>query len=869
MSDPPSPAPTARIGPGTRMGPYEVLSILGAGGMGEVWRARDSVLRREAAVKVLPAEEAGDRMRNERLLREARAASALNHPNIVTVYGAGEQDGRLYVASEIVEGSTLREAMSTGALPPLRAVDIARQVLAGLVCAHNAGIVHRDLKPENLMLTADGRVKILDFGLAKPSADSPPEAADTSLTGKGSVLGTTAYMSPEQARGERVDGRSDLFAVGVILYEMLSGRHPFRRGTPIDTASAILREPPPPLPADGPAIPGLVRDVVARALAKERGGRFRDASAMTTALGGTDDLPTVSGAAPLSSADPHTASGPRSRRYGLAAAGVALALVVVGLAVAAIRQGRWPAFAGRTSAPRALAVLPFDSPSGGSDETYFADGMTEAIITDLSRLEALPVIAANSVMRYRGRPAEEAVRALGASHVLLGTVRRAGGRLRVTASLVEASSGLQVWAERYDRDAKDVFAVQDDISRSIVSALRVALTARVAERPATESLEAYDAYLRARAHLLRNDPKREAPVAAELLERATALDPKFARAYAALGAAYAGVAFMEDSAGVEGKANAAIDRALALDPTIAEAYVARGNLMWTREHGFPHERAAAEYRHALALEPQSSAALTALGSVMVHVGLVDESEPLLARAIALDPLNVRARFLHARTHLYEQRYGQALRELEGVERGMEKARALIGEGRLDEAAQVLDGAPPDMLANGDASSVRALLLALRGDRAGAIAQAERAAARGGAASHFHHASYYIAAAYAVRCSIKRHAVWMRDRRLNGWPVVAREHRNPIAGHQSENAASRIHPHHAVVRAVGNVEVIRTIEADAARPCKLSVYGGPAGATGTGHAGAGYRGDHPGLCGQSGAQAEYEELPVESREAKCS
>ncbi len=704
MPDALPPADTARIGPGTRLGPYEVLSVLGAGGMGEVWRARDSVLRREVAVKVLPAAAAGDPVSAARLLREARAASALNHPNIVTVYGAGEQDGRLYFASEIVPGATLREAMAAGALSPRHAVGITRQVLAGLACAHEVGIVHRDLKPENLMLTADGRVKILDFGLARPSANSGSDlGADSDLTATGTVLGTIAYMSPEQARGERVDGRSDVFAVGVILYEMLSGRHPFRRGTPIDTASAILREPPPPLPTDGAAIPGVVRDVVARALAKERDGRFPDATAMTTALGGTDDLPTMSAAWPPARADPRTASARRSRRYGLAASGVVL--VVVALALAAARRGGLFPFA--SPAVRALAVLPFDSASGGGEETYFADGMTEAIITDLSRLDPLPVIAANSVMRYRGRPADEAARALGASHVLLGTIRRDGGRLRVTASLVEASSGLQVWAERYDRDAKDVFAVQDDISRSIVSALRVALSARVAERPATESLEAYDAYLRGRAQLSIKYPSQDAPAAVEMFERATALDPKFARAYAALGIAYAAVVFLDGSAGAEGKANAAIDRALALDPAIAEAYVARGNLMWTRAHGFPHERVAAEYRRALALEPQSSAALTALGNVMVHVGLLDEAEPLLARAIALDPLNLRARFLHARTHLYEQRYGQALRELEGVERGMEKARALIGEGRLDEAGLDLDGGPPDMQANGDVSSVRA------------------------------------------------------------------------------------------------------------------------------------------------------------------
>ena len=445
---------------GAKLGRYEILAPLGAGGMGEVYRARDGRLGREVAVKVLPEAVADDPVSLARFEREARAVAALPHPNIVAIHDVGHEGRIWYAVLELLEGRTLRDILEGGPMPWRRAVEIAVPVAEALAVAHARGIVHRDLKPENLFLTADGRAKILDFGLARHLA---PEASDDTgaatagqVTQPGIVMGTLSYLSPEQARGEAVDGRSDIFSLGSVLYEMLTGRRAFTAATASETLVAILRDQPPAPAALGVSVPAEVWEVIRRCLEKSVERRFQSASDLAFAL----------------------SSLGRQERGG---------------------SQPIPAAAGAIS----VAVLPFRNLSPDKENEYFSDGMTEELMNALAQVPGLRVAARTSSFAFKER--REDVRAigerLGVRSVLEGSVRRAGDRLRITAQLVNAADGYQVWSETYDRDARDVFAVQDEIARAIVERLRAKLGLSGGEalvKRGTEDPEAYNLYLKGR-----------------------------------------------------------------------------------------------------------------------------------------------------------------------------------------------------------------------------------------------------------------------------------------------------------------------------------------------------------------------------------
>jgi serine/threonine-protein kinase len=527
---------------GSRIGPYEIRAAVGAGGMGEVYRVRDPRLERDVALKVLPAETLGDETARARLLREARRASQLNHPHICTIYDVGEAGPHTYVAMELVEGHSLAERLEGGALPIEEVVRYGQQLADALAHAHARGVVHRDLKSANVVVTPGGQVKVLDFGLATRVAGAEgaeaPTRAGHSLTAVGVVAGTLAYMAPEQLRGEPADARSDIWALGVVLYELVAGQRPFAGKTGFELSSAILSQPVPAVPASTPAPLAAVID---RCLAKDPGERYQRAE---------------EGAAFEAVASGHAIAVPplarrgrgRSRGLVVAAGSVALLAVVVAVFVArdvgGLRSrvmGRAPA-AGTPAAARVikLAVLPFANVSGDAGQDYLSDGLTTEMIALLGRLhpESLRVIARTTAMRYKqaDKPIDQIGRELGVDYVLEGSAHREAGRIRITADLIKVADQTQLWAERYEREVAGILALQNDVAQQVAKALALELLpaeqARLAGARAVNP-EAYDAYLKGTAYWTRIT-RADLDTAERYFSLALEKDPRFAPASAGL-----------------------------------------------------------------------------------------------------------------------------------------------------------------------------------------------------------------------------------------------------------------------------------------------------------------------------------------------
>jgi len=427
---------------GARLGPYEILAPVGAGGMGEVWRARDHRLHRDVAVKVLPEVMAETQSALARFEREARAVAALSHPNILAIHDFGNDGGVVYAVMELLEGSTLRDRLRQSSLTLGRALEWAHQIAQGLAAAHERGIVHRDLKPENIFVTRDGLVKILDFGLARlEEGELSADENTLAQTTPGAVVGTVGYLSPEQARGATADHRSDIFSFGVVFYEMLAGQAPFLRTTAADSIVAILREEPKSLVECGKNVPAEVEDILAHCLEKNRDERFRSAGDLAFALRLAIRAASGAGADVLSRTTPRPSDS-------------------------AVRAGEI-----------SIAVLPFRNIGPTVEAEYFTDGMTEEIINSISNIPSLHVAARTSSFAFKGREDDirKIGRELGVAMVMEGSVRQVGSRLRVSAQLINVESGYQVWSDRWDRDLADVFAVQDEIAQAIASTFKLRL----------------------------------------------------------------------------------------------------------------------------------------------------------------------------------------------------------------------------------------------------------------------------------------------------------------------------------------------------------------------------------------------------------
>jgi serine/threonine-protein kinase len=615
---------------GTRLGPYEVLSTLGAGGMGEVYRARDVRLGREVAVKVLPAALARDSDRLRRFEQEARAAGRLNHPNVVAVYDIGTYEGAPYVVEELLEGETLRERLSAPDRPPLGAaevIDLGIQIAQGLCAAHEQGLVHRDVKPENIFLRSDGFVKVLDFGLVKLT-EREPAPADSGMqtlvkldTEPGVIVGTTKYMSPEQARGEAVDARTDVFSLGVVLYEMIAGHLPFDGPTPSDVLVAILTREPAPLSGSRGAVPDVLQRVVAAALRKSRDQRYASSRELLDDLKGLKQKLEVEAALASSSsgtAEARVASGSGEAR-------------------------RPPRRARSRRSVDSLAVLPLAN-SGGPDAEYLSDGITESLINSLARLPKLRVVSRSTAFRYKGREVDphEAGRELGVRAVLTGRVLRVGDALVIRTELVDVEEDSQLWGEQYRRELTDIFALQDEISRDISEKLRPKLTGEERKRITkryTENTEAYHLYLKGR-YFTNRRTNEWLVKGVEHFQQAIAVDPSFALAYAGLADAYA---LLGSSTGGRApsdtypRAKAAALKALEIDESLAEAHNSLGFFRLLYDWDWPAARL--EFKRAIELNPSYAPAHDGYGFYCKALGRHEEAVAACERARDLDPLS--------------------------------------------------------------------------------------------------------------------------------------------------------------------------------------------------------------------------------------
>jgi eukaryotic-like serine/threonine-protein kinase len=687
------------LSPGTRLGRYEIRSLLGAGGRGEVYLALDTELDRTVALKILPPELASDLQRMRRFVQEAKAASGLNHQNIITIYEIGEIDSTRYIATEFVDGVTLRQRMKQAPLTLSDVLEVAIEITSALSAAHEAGIVHRDVKPDNIMLRRrDGFVKVLDFGLVKlteplsVSANANAEAPTRALinTNAGTVMGTVGYMSPEQARGKDVDARTDIFSVGAVVYEMLAGCAPFTGETTADVLGALLHKEPAPLTEVAPDTPTELQHVVGKALRKDREERYQTAKDLLVDLrqlkkqteagvelertkhtpegtdGKQEHTTQIVTARPTSTAE-YAAAVIKKHKSAAVAVLVILLLLIGGFGV-------WY-FNDRTSRAaqiESLAVLPFQNASGNADVEYLSDGMTESLINNLSQLPRLSVKARSSVFRYKGKDIEpqRVASELSVEAILNGRVVQRGDDLTLYLSLVDGRTGNQLWGEQYDRKLTDLVSLQSEIARDVSQKLRARLSVPEEQKVAknyTPNSEAYQLYLKGRYHTSKLTVP-ELQTAISYFQKAIDLDPNYPLAYVGLANAYRALTLSGEMPATEllPKAKLMAQKAVELDDTLSEAHAVLGVVIYF--YDWKWKEAEREFKRAVELDPNSADSHQFYAQLLSNQGRQAEAIAEIRRAREIDPLNL---LINAREAQFLTRAGQSDQALASVQKTFE------------------------------------------------------------------------------------------------------------------------------------------------------------------------------------------------------
>ncbi len=699
---------------GSKISHYRIEAELGRGGMGVVYRARDERLRRDVALKILPEERAGHADRRARILAEARAAAALNHPAVTTIYEVGEEGDQLFIVMELLAGQTLRAVLQQGPMQPLALIRMAAQVAEGLALAHANGVVHGDIKPENIILLADGRVKLLDFGIARQFAEETATLTRAlEQTPSGQIAGTVAYMAPEQLRGNATDARADLFSLGVVLYELVAGRRPFLGPTGMALISQILDDNPAPVTQAATATPSELGRIIHKLLEKQPDSRYQSAHELRV------DLANLS----------------RDLEAG---------------------TSRLAAVAGK----RAVAVLPFKLLTPNPEDDYLSGALADAVSNQLSATGGVLVRPTSTVLRYAkpGGDPLEAARDLNVQVLIDGSIQKLGQRLRVHAQAWNAADGSSLLSAKYDSDMADLFGLQDKLADAVARALGTETAAeKPPPAPPSTNTKAYEIYMRAGERLARLN-RWDMRTAIEMLEDAVRLDPRFADAWARLAEAciQMGVTFEPQPRWFR-RAEQAIRRALALDPENAEAQCARGQVLWTPAKGFQNRAALRAQALALRLNPGCQQARIQRGLVLLHVGLMEGARQALAEALATNPDDSRTLVFIGQAALYQgnleeadEYYTRALRlDPSGLWANLFFPNVALYRGQLERAAESIAAAQKVLPGEPTSLSLEGLLWAHRGEKRRAEQTLRRALRGGKPVLHTHHMLHNVAAAYAT------------------------------------------------------------------------------------------------------------------------